>query len=270
MIFEIEVETGEVGVNISTSLAIEGLCGVYPDRPVNPAPILEVKVLWLNINTLVRNLYNSSKPIFESQRSAEWLSATVVQEIETIDGFIKLRNPDTVVMPYWIDDAKAKKMFDWMVFKEPSEKVKPIYDKLCAAAKQACKAMPSAVELPMFNVTLTGPTAVLTHYPLELATQVNTKDLVLLESHTGKIKFSSEWHSKMMLHTGVEVPFNKLMLSLCGDKHQIKPAGTLKRRLMKLARENKWHKATPVSKIILEAQTKEKDLYDYLKKYEHK
>lgn len=272
MAISVEMTTGEVGVAIGTSLAIEGLCGVHPDNKIEPAPVKEIGVLWLNLETMVRNLYNSVDPIHIRMVTLSWLVDNLVLEIETIDKYVSGFNEDIKIIPYWVNDETMRKRYNWMEFKvSASPKVKFVLDKYRKAAMSAQHAIGTSVSLSEFNVTLNGKTAILTHFVMDLATQKNTTDLLLLESHTGKLKPPSKWHEKMMIKSDVELPFKKAILAICGDRHQVAPMSKLKRRLLKLTKEHKWNRNTTIATMISKCAGDDlADLKEFLTKHKSK
>lgn len=60
MDFTNEREKGKVPISIGTSLAFESLLNIHDELKHKISPYLETEVIWINVKTLFRNLWERS------------------------------------------------------------------------------------------------------------------------------------------------------------------------------------------------------------------
>jgi hypothetical protein len=81
-------EKGAYPVSLGTSLALEALAGNYPDRPVNPPPIRDVKEVWFNLRTLLRNLQGALETEVRDRVTHGVLIPSLIEEMSSIESII--------------------------------------------------------------------------------------------------------------------------------------------------------------------------------------
>lgn len=272
-------------ISIATSLAFEGLflTGDYddgsPDKTLKVKEKVDGKVLYVNIRTLFRNAYNAFpsethptlllKPIIES----------LIEDILGIKQTLKQESPLKVVFYFCnyksIDKELGKLNYynRGEVSKETKSTPKQVMYlnlendvfKNIDHIEEQC-----GVEIEEFDFYLESddPIIVLTHIPIDLLSASKVPSLLLLESHTGKLKGLSEWGTKLNTKPK-NVPFNKMTLSLFGDGVVIAPQPTAFRKaILKLGEKYKWDHRTSAIQIIEAAKrANEPHLVTFLRKY---
>ncbi|MCY1417613.1 hypothetical protein D9M71_331530 [compost metagenome] len=118
-----------------------------------------------------------------------------------------------------------------------------------------------------------GIVAILTHYPHELLWKPQFSRLLLLESHTGKLKTYNTWYTKLngISENEYPMPFTEFTLQVFGDGELIAPQQPRKilTELKELSKAKKWTGITTPDKLyhdIMSSSKELKDLYKLLRK----
>lgn len=258
-----EREVGEnVPVSIATALAVESACGVHPEIEVKTAPIREVKGLWINLRTMVRNLMGSMDKMARAAVTPQDAAETLVEEFSIIESAIVNATQGAVpVTFYHCTYSSLKRMFPKALLKVPSTVLQREYAAFEKDTIAALRDMGSGSDLRAFDVELVGthPSVFLvTHLAVDLLSRKFFDKLQLLESHTGAIKQPATWNTKLTNGRKLErMPFNAITLQLFGDgstQFNAYPV-KFKRAVEDIAEVHKW---TPLT-------TKEKMLYGFSK-----
>ena len=112
---------------------------------------------------------------------------------------------------------------------------------------------------------------IITHYTHDLITAQNIK-LLLLESHTGKVKRKIEWNTKLNIKDGMEeyIPFNPITYYILGDKGNdyVSPMNNATRKkLYEIAIKSDWTPATTINRVMFCLQHEDNIMYDYVKNF---
>lgn len=239
-------EKGQVPVSIGTALAIEAAQGIYPDRPpVSPAPILSTQLLMINMRTLFRNLVGAIQTEHRATAKPGDIAASLAEELHILNGIIPTVSEGRCRVSYYISDYQhlTPAHFKGASFKVPST---PKQLELSALERTVFDVLSEKV-LPTnilhFNGKIEGKyprTMIITHLPVDLLARYSFEKLDLLESHTGAIKPSPMWGSKLTGDTE-NIPFNSFTLKLFGDGVQfLGQRPTIKRALLERAHADHW------------------------------
>lgn len=259
MRYELEIPMRETGphlaVSIGTALAIEVLGGHAVERSVEPESLKHPAELWINVRTLVRNLFSAQdKKVKEGAIAGEFLS-TLEDEMRLITEYVRdVTAEQTKVVYYSCLHRNLQKQFPKAMLKSPTTPPQIAY----AAIENSIVEHYSAVEdspVVTFKDSLEPKFIhawVLTNTSVDLLELSGFKYGWLLESHTGKLKNSIQLYTKL---TGGSVmgniPFNKLTLQVFGDKSNLfsPMPKAVKDAIKEVAAKNKWTPAHRLSKV---------------------
>lgn len=249
-------EKGSIPISIATALAVESACGVYPDKPVSPAPVTNVKEVWFNVLTLTRNLLGSLSPDIRDLVTEEYLVTALLEELTIIESaLVKESNGLTRTVFYHCDYSSLGRKFPNANLKVPTSPKQIAHNTLLMKTASLLAKSISSAELRSFKFELVGRfpnSLIVTHLPVDLLSKQYFQKLELLESHTGAIKAYPQWHTK--LTNGKEltnIPFNSFTLQVFGDNgHQFTPIlNSLRKEILQIAEENNWTTLTTSEKI---------------------
>lgn len=259
----IERETGTIPLSIGTALAFESLFGIHPDQSKHSVNTKTINEVWVNIRTLVRNLYSAVPSAKVTELDLNASVELLYSEIELFPVIMEQYKQNITVRPYVSSLIDFEYAFPKAKHKHPKTPrqisyqffedyvTKGLYDLL----KQN-KA--DFIEINKRPERTTKTVALLTHYPHELLWKEQFNRLLLLESHTGRIKPYNEWYTK--LHNFKKeyrpIPFNKFTLQVFGDNVLIDPQNrTIKGQLLQLAESRKWSPMTTTDKFYHDITT---------------
>lgn len=271
---------GHYSISIATSLALEGVfeTGEHENPNRKERPVKDKKLM-VNIRTLMRNVVNA----FSSTQRDELTSEIILQSMrEDINGLIKAVNnaePTATVEIYHCSFESANKHFGPVKFHNG----KSVDEVVTSTARNLMR----GYELDLFDnydrlkegfsvdfvefdcvVKSDQPTILLTNYPSDLLGHNDMPSCILLESHTGRLKGESQWHTKL---TGkpVAIPFTKEMWSIYGDGILIGPQPMKFRKVLnKLAEKGRWTHRTTMSRVKSAVSiAKEPHLLDFIRKF---
>lgn len=248
--------TGQFPISVATSLAIEAALGIYPDRPVDPAPILEYEELWINVRTLFRNLYGSfDKGVAETvsiEAFAEALNDEMTQIHEIITG---KTNGLTRVIYYISDYADIDKKYPYAVIRRdntPKQKMftAMMHDSVERLLKMHPEGNIRRVKLKLHPEHKTKA-LIITHIAYDLVAYTDFRSLTLLESHTGHIKPRNMWSTKYYEGKNLSMlPFREDLLQVFGDNEFFRPADKkLRQDILDVALKYRWSAITTTEKI---------------------
>lgn len=258
-------EKGAFPISVATSLAVESACGVYPDRPVTPAPLTNVKEVWFNVRTLLRNLLGSINPDFRDQIFPPHLLPALVEEMGIIESAVlKGSNGNCRAVFYNADYTSIARKFPKASVKIARTARQLQHHLLDEKTIRLLLEESGPADIRSFNFEITGnhpESFIVTHLPIDLLSKYSFKRLELLESHTGAIKAWPQWNSK--LTNGREllnIPFNQFSLQVFGDNgnHFSPQSLQLRREVTALAEEDRWTSVSTEARIR-ESLSKVKD-----------
>lgn len=256
-----------VAASVATALAIEGLLGVYPDRPESPAPLNAFDALTVNLSTLFRNLHGSLAKEDQSLLDPSNGADALKEDMAVIEAALKEVKPSFVVEYYrnsypiiglkYRNAARFKPRTDRQVMYAALEK-----DCLDLLIKRSAKGQYTVGKYGMPSAP--GKVAAITHYPVDLLSLYDFSSLKLLESHTGKIKPQPQWSTKLGLkdEDAPLIPFNAFTLQVFGDKGAMFLAQGIKLRqaIIAMAKADGWTSMSTMSRIK-DSINRSKDAY---------
>lgn len=242
---ELVRELGEtLGFSIGTAVPIE--THIMVEKP-------QIKTLWVNVETLFRNFYNSLAD--PEHANPNDILREFLLEVEDLAAIL---SGQSVEVFYYrtSPDAELSRMF-----KHAKIKVARTPKQLAFAAienktvNEAVKLLPPN-SVKQFKIKLFGDinmeTHILTHNPLDLISQYNFGRLLLVESHTGAIKEPHQWIAKIATKPEYErLPFNILTIQVLGDKGKqfLSMPPSVKKELLGIAAQGRWSPVTGMEKV---------------------
>lgn len=245
-------ELGTLPVSIGTSLPLEALMAL-PNETFGR--------LLLNLKTLFRNLYQAYPTETRAYVTNDQLVDMLIEDIQGI--FENLKNLTRAAVPemvvYCPSYRSLAKDFPNAIIKHPETNLQKAYAAIeDYVVKAVIRRMGSViiqtdVELPFS----TKRTFILTHYPVDLLNKKGFGELVLLESHTGKLKQANEWYTKLQNGSKLtRIPFNALTLQILGDgpvHFKVMPY-KFKKELFACAEQYKWTPTTTTERVLATIQ----------------
>lgn len=243
---------GEVlPISIATALAIESLLGENPDAPVQEDHLDMFDSLYINVRTLVRNLLGAIQTEDKGiSISPVLVLEYVINEMNTIAQLMSDEASDKTIVFYNPSYNEVfKNKFKHGILKQYKTKQQSyLYERelyVHGAIEKELKEQGSKLTFIETDTTLPQDkvsVVILTHYPIDLLSRYQFKDLYLIESHTGTLKSHGEWHTKL---TGYKerppMPFDKAMLQVFGDGVLFMSSkAKLRRTMIEIAIANKW------------------------------
>ena len=249
-------EKGAFPISVGTSLAIEGACGIYPDRPVDPAPLSQVKEIWVNVRTLIRNIFGCLPSELKDLATPDVVLPALIEEISIIESAVTKHSMGMVRVVFYVCDyTSLTRKFPKALLRSPKTPKQQVQAAMEEGTVRALLGEGVPQDLRTFRYEITGrhPAAlIITHLPVDLLSRYSFTDLKLLESHTGAVKPQPQWSSKL---TGgkelTNIPFNTFSLQVFGDNGNQFGAmlASIRRDVLRLAEEDKWTAVTTSDKI---------------------
>lgn len=248
---------GGFPIAIGTSLALETLFEprLPPYDPERTIPekgdIRHYQTAWFNVATLFRNVVGAvTKEQFKAASIRDLVEA-LEHECDVIQSIFEQEGQNACKPFFYIAeypqlerhrkqnlvDMREERTLDQLAYKTAWLDVVKALKKY--STKSWWQSVEDAVVPPQRTRSL-----IVTHVPLDLSQYGKFDRLVLLESHTGKLKPRTLWYTKYhelgreTLHT---LPFHKPLLYLFGDHTQIRPtAPSLRRMIVEISRNRQW------------------------------
>lgn len=262
----IERTTSGFPLSISTALAFESLFTprqtVYD--PLRQIPeridISKYKQLWINVDTLFRNMIQSASKEMLMNTGYKEASMILIDEMHIIENLLLVEGKNTTEPVFYRLDYEA-------ALKSRHESIKLRTDNsanqlFLADLKRKTfelllKNTKSVVEFKTEIKPKDKTSALmLTHYPFDLTFYKNFSVLDLLESNTGKLKTRRQWNTKYYPVPGYDMnilPFYRMLLLFLGDKALIQPVFLKFRKLiMDCAVKRQWTPLTTMDKCLLD------------------
>lgn len=246
----IDRKYGYYNVSISTSLALEGFfhTGEYES---NLGAVLTDRfdVMMVNLRTLFRNAFNA----FEEGRDyidGSLMYECVLEDMINLIAVLSEAAPNIKVEFYFCEYTKLDKMFPRAKFRNSNTPKQMVYE---AIEREVYTNLCEFYDIKVFETWPSNSkrTLLLSHFPLDLVDQRERfPQLTLLESHTGKLKGSSMWYTKIN-GKKENIPFCKAMLVIYGDNVMFGPQDLKVRNVIaKCAEKYKWTQATTLERVI--------------------
>lgn len=249
-------EKGKVPISIGTSLAIEAGCGIYPDRPEDPPPFTRVKQVWINLRTIVRNLYACLPTDLKETVLPDDLWRAALEELSIIPTAVAQGSMGKTSVVYYVSDYnRAAQKYPGAILREAKTPKQIFQQKIEDVTLRMMLERNDHHHVEFFEFDILGQhpaSFILTHMPVDLLARYRFERLELLESHTGKIKGAGAWSTKLTNGKDLEnIPFNSFTLQLFGDNgNMFAPQSiTLRRKMQELAIRWGWTNVTTMEKI---------------------
>jgi len=252
-------ELGQYPMSIATSLAFEGAMGIYPEKELPKAPLIEgqYRLIAMNAYTLYRNMIESCDRAMVGELKWKATLDAFLEELNVIETTIeKIGKGRVGALVYFANYSKLPKEYPFAILKGPTTPKQVFYRQL---EQDAFKHIQKEIDhwpIEMFDgLGLKGQypkSLILTHCLTDLFSRYQFDHVDLLESHTGAIKPHTQWNTKLTNGKDlVNIPFNRFTLQIFGDKgHQFSPATLkLKRAVLDCAEKDRWTVLTTMDKI---------------------
>lgn len=244
-------------LSVATGLAIESACGVHPDIQVNSAPILKVDQLWVNCRTLFRNFMGALHPDVAKAIVPVFIAQTLIEEMGYIESIIREYSKGRTKVVFYLSNYKdiERKYPNARVRGDTTDKQKVYRATLNDTLGNLLEMVPERIrgyDLKIGgNDTHTAHAMILTHHAFDLLSHREFKSLVLLESHTGKIKERAQWYTKYQNGKDLaRMPFREDLIQVFGDSETFAPMDIkLRKELIDLAEKHRWNATTTTDKI---------------------
>lgn len=246
---------------MGTSLAIESLNNLVPDRPhVKPVPITQIDILLVNVRTVYRNMLGGIKAAQKDLIDPADIPDYIFQEMQQIKAAVgKISHEKVEVYFYLCRYPDVKREFPHAQLVEPTtlkqRQAKEMEDQVISAIALAPQQY-GAPKIFDYYVEAGGlvndRVAMLTHIPLDLVNRSQFKELYLLESNTGAFKRFSEFGSKFKVKPhDAHFPFSAFTLQILGDGNKMfMPQATdIIHKATEIARAGKWTYMTTAEKV---------------------
>lgn len=252
----IEREVGAFPISIGTSFALQGFLGNHPQNPPQPPGHKTIRVMWINLRTMVRNLYAAMTAVQSAVIKHDMAAITLLEECRSIPDILRQHNHPCEVVYYYSNIDEVKWQFPKALYKKPTTEKQihyDVYEKLVLTMLlRQLKEHHIDVEFVTRAPTPSGAVAaIITHFPHELLWRPSFERLFLLESHTGKLKMYNSWFTKLEGITEQHpMPFNKYTLQVFGEGTVFKAQPkSVRDKLKQLAEYKRWTGVTTDMKV---------------------
>jgi hypothetical protein len=255
-------------LSIGTALAFESLFkgslpAYDPERKIpQHIHIKEYDEMWINISTLIRNIYSSVSTADQNHLMAVDLYMTLESEIDTLRGLIQDGSLEkTKFILYATDDSRMKARHPHALIRYDTTDKQRMYNALKDVVLQEyLKRHRHIPGVYVFHEKLTPEhkhkALILTHDAYDLLSWPAFSELHLLESHTGLLKKKPQWYTKFANGKDLmRIPFNSCFLQVFGDSLHFHPFPLKDRLAVKeLADQRDWTALTSKDRLILSFQ----------------
>lgn len=249
---------GQYPLSIATSLALEGLAGIYEDRPENPPPILKYEQLWVNLRTLFRNFMGSLEKSLAEMMDAGEAAETLSEEMKYVEDIVRELNPHCKVMFYVSNYSGMEAKYPKATLRMDTTSRQKVFSSVATAClKELIDKHREDENFFVFQRKLEKVDegmhvgVILTHYAYDLLSAKLFKRLDLIESHTGIIKGKALWYTKYYQGKDlVMIPFREDMIQIFGDNESFHPMDVrLRREIIEIATTYNWTQLTTTERI---------------------
>jgi hypothetical protein len=243
-------------LSIATSLAIESAVGIHPDLPrPESMPIRQYKELWVNLRTLYRNIVGAMPKDIAAQIHAVEIAQIMVEEMHILPDMLREYAGHPVKVVYYFNNLnKLESKYPEALLRKDNT---PRQQQYTQTLGDVIKIMLADVKdlFMVVNDSLPGHAVnalIITHVVYDLLSDKNFGNLMLLESHTGRIKPKALWYTKY--YQGRElsmIPFTEELLQVFGDLDTFHPLDVnLRKAIIELATHRRWSSVTTRARIV--------------------
>lgn len=247
--------TGRLPISLPTATAIEMIIGLGSNEFTSQ--LKNKNELWINIATLVRNLLSSLDRETQNIASDFELANTILDEMEIITTALKEYKNKITPIFYIVHYDSLKQIYNNASFRVANTDKQKFYTALLDNTLRNVKQVDTLDQIKIFDLEIKPMVAsnaiMLTHSPIDLTSSIHFNDLVLLESHTGKIKSKQDWYTKYSAaDKSPLLPFNRNIMVFFGDAELFKPQPIKYRRLLlETVEKFKWTSVTTKERMKL-------------------
>jgi hypothetical protein len=243
-------------LSIATSLAIESAVGIHPDLPrPDVMPIKQYRGVWINMRTLYRNIVGAMSKEIAASISAVEIAQILDEEMRVIPDFLGEYAGAPVNVTYYFNNLNEveRKHPEADVRKDTTDRMRH-FTRVMGDVMKVMLAERSD-RFIVVNDRLPGEavkTLIITHIAYDLLAEKNFGGLVLLESHTGRIKPKPLWYSKYYQGRDLAmIPFTEELLQVFGDTETFHPLDKkLREAIIEVAAKRGWHASTSRERIV--------------------
>lgn len=255
----VERTLGVLPISIATSLALEGLLNIHPDLPKSKVrPVDSIRILWINLSTLVRNIYNSYPSEVKSKLTTDDLVDILSYEVSYIDGLISSETKDSVNVVFYKCSYNSLVKYLPTVTPRKYTPAQLVYKTIHDSVLKSIPSFLDGIDYREYDVSIKGSSksVILTHMPIDLLSYYNFGSLQLLESHTGKLKPKNTWGGKLGGMASEKTPFNGFTMQVFGDGGGLVTFMSLKHRraVVDMAEKDSWTVVTTPARIKMSIQ----------------
>ncbi len=246
---------GRLPISLPTSIAIETLFGLNENQSNDLSK--DKTELWINISTLIRNLVSSLDKETQGIVSDYELANTVMDEMEIIESSVREYSNHLSVKFYIVHYDKLKSIYPNANYRDSVTERKQFISLLYQNTLMNIKQIDTNNKISVFDIDIkpliSSKIVMLTHNAVDLTSSVYFTDVVLLESHTGKLKSNKDWYTKMSTPDKSELlPFTRPILIYFGDSEIFRPQPIKYRRIiLETASKFNWSLFTTTERIKL-------------------
>jgi hypothetical protein len=253
---------GKYPLSIATSLAMEALTGINDeinDARIRQPQLQNIPNLWVNVMTLIRNLLGSINRDAAQMVAPEEMAPVIIQEMAIIKDIAEQHtNFRSSVSFYASAYQNMEKQYPHALLRGANTEIQKttfgIMDETMRIIIEQVGL--SATPVTVYKLKLDPPmqpkSFILTHFPYDLLSARNFSELLLIESHTGRVKAKPLWYTKYSSGKElVRIPFREDLLQIFGDNEHFRPLPiSIRREIMKLAEQDNWSYMTTKDKIV--------------------
>lgn len=256
-------EVGKLSLSIGTSLAIEGMMGIHDTLVLQkPYPLYTADHIWINVRTLIRNIYGSmNKELKFNSQYVDYQETLFAEMHQIVDLINRETNGHAWVNFYYPSHRSLATRYPHVTLKNDNSKntlaLKEIERWIMDGGYTP---IPFHVEQINLDINASGVNKllILTHQPLDLLHINGCNNVGLVESHTGVVKDSHRWYTKLKgCSKEPRIPFNHVTIQIFGDSgDELQPSNIrLRSELVELAEKAKWTQNTSVTQMVRSANS---------------
>lgn len=209
--------------------------------------------------TLFRNLFNSMTAEEQDRVIARDLSIALASELGPIDAAVADVAGRKVKVTFYLNQlTRMAVWFPKANLKKPTTPKQRIFAGLMAETLSLLPNYLEDIDYRYADGPLEGDgrALILTHSAVDLLSTYRFDELVLLESHTGKLKPKSQWGTKLGAKDET-MPFNAFTLQVFGDgsTHFSPMSIKYRRAVLEVAKKDRWVSVTTLAKIRMGVNT---------------
>lgn len=243
-------------LSIGTGLSMESIFNpvmeVYdPSRKVpDKIQINKYDEVWINIQTLYRNLLASMTKETISRTNSLILAHTIVNEMEIVNELFNKESNNIVKVYYYSRDYSELNKYPEKIRHMMSSTQSLAYKDMIKVLEIINKLVEN-INKNIYSNNKKG--LIFTHNSFDLLSYDKFNRLDLLESNTGLLKTRMNFNSKFYKIPNMSlnnIPFNKKTLYCFGDKNFIMPLRLMVRKLLlDVSERRNWNPMTTIDKI---------------------